>query len=241
MPPARLRPTATFCPPKTFCFAASRRFAASDPGPVPVIAVNGITADAAGAMARLVPLLGCGEEAAALAFDGLAMREEDGAVALALATIGAEEQVHDRLLKGLAAALPPPPADREARRAARRFHVDLGRGGPAEHLARIAAIDAAVCTILSRLLHRGSPIAAAPDAVALLLRIQRDEARHVRVSRTLAGARLSFIALNDLAAGARGALADVLSIAGDAFERLGVDPDLLDRDLRRVPNGLFAA
>lgn len=223
--------------PRSFCFGAPP--GAAEPPTVTPIDIR-LPTLAAEALARLVPLLGCGEEAAALAFDGLAAREHDEAAALALATIGAEEQLHDALLKTLAAALPSPNDDHALRRAARRFHVQLGRGGSAAHLGRIAAIDAAVCTVLARLLRPGTPIARDVAASALFHRILRDEARHVRVSRTLAVARMAGAPLRDLAAGARGALANVLLLAGDAFDALGVDPDGVQRDVARVPNGLFA-
>lgn len=195
----------------------------------------------AAALAVLVPLLGCGEEAAALAFDELAGRENDPVAARMLATIGAEEREHDALLTTLAAALPAVTAESAALRiAARRFHIRLGVGRPAAHLGRIAAIDAAVCTVLARLLRPGNPLAEDAVTARIFGRIHRDEARHVRVSRGLATARLPRAELGDLAAGARIALADILLLAGGAFETLGVDAQALHRDLARVPEGLFA-
>ena len=99
-------------------------------------------ADAA-ALAFLLPLLGCGEEAAALAFDALAAASGSAANRLALAAIAAEERGHDGLIAALTRALPEDPHAAATRRAARRFHVELGRGGASERLARIAATDAA--------------------------------------------------------------------------------------------------
>ena len=195
----------------------------------------------AAALAVLVPVLGCGEEAAALAFDGLAELELDPDAARTLATIGSEERVHDALLTALAAALPEPPEATALRRAARRFHIRLGIGRPAAHLGRIAAIDAGVCTVLSRLLRAGNPLAEDPVTAALFARIRRDEARHVRITRERAMARLRKAELDDLAIGARTALADILLLAGNAFEVLGVDAHSLHRDLSHLPRGLFAA
>ena len=100
--------------------------------------------------------------------------------------------------------------------------------------------DAAVCTILSRLLAAGRPLACEPVVRDVLARIHRDEARHVRLSRALAS-RGSLAGLRDLGYAARSALADVLRLGAAAFDTLGVDPDRLDRDLRRLPDGLFAA
>jgi len=197
-----------------------------------------LTDDAAHALATLVPLLGCGEEAAALAFDALAQTASDDVEHYALRAIAAEEQAHDALLTRLALALPTVDAT-AIRRRTRRFHIELGQGSRTRHLARIAAVDAAVCTILSRLIRVGTPVSADPVVTALLARIRRDEARHVTISRRFAvGAGAG---LRDTGAAARAALADVLTIGGDAFERLAVDPARLFADVRRLPDGLFAA
>lgn len=219
-----------------FCFEESRGREATRRAPCEIV----LRDPHASALALLIPLLGCGEEAAALAFDGLAGRERDAAAAQALAVIGAEEREHDVLLKTLIVALPRVDEAVELQRAARRFHIRLAIGRPAAHLGRIAAIDAAVCTVLARLLRPGNPVTGDPVIAAILARIHRDEARHVRVSRRLAAARLGRTELNELAAGARAALADVLMLAGAAFETLGVGPDALSRDIVRVPDGLFA-
>lgn len=217
-------------PMPAFCFAAAPVAAA---GPRLALRIDDRTAEA---LALLVPVLGCGEEAAALAFDGLAAARDGDAAALR--SIGAEERVHDALLKQVAASLPPPA--RDLRRAARRFHIDLGRGGPALHLARIAAIDAAVCTIFSRLIRARQGIARDPALAAIMARIHRDEARHVRVSRALARAAMPPPALQACGAATRAAMAATLAPAADAFEGLGVDPDPLLRDVARLPDGLFA-
>ncbi len=190
------------------------------------------------ALARLVPLLGCGEEAAALAFDGLAASDGDPACAAALKEIAQEERVHDALLQCLAASLPV--VDTAAlRRAARRFHVDLGRGSSLAHLARIAAIDAGVCTILSRLLRAGSPVADDEAVAAMLKRIRLDEARHVRLSRSIVLARADGRRFEDAAQAAREALANVVMLAADALEDLEVDAARLRFDLAALPHGLL--
>lgn len=195
-------------------------------------------AQSARALAQLVPLLGCGEEAAALAFDGLARRSNDQVARHALRQIAQEETVHDGLLRQLAMSLPE--VDVPGLRAkARRFHINLGRGDDSDHLARIAAIDAGVCMVLSRLLRAGRPISKNSEVTNLLTRIRSDEARHVAISRALAVRSGTPKSLNTLADGARSALADVLSLASDAFETLEVDPDTLSADLRAVPRGLF--
>lgn len=218
------------------CFPGSHRLAVGQPM-LPQIALGD---PQAAALAVLVPLLGCGEEAAALAFDGLAGLERDPVASATLRTIGAEEREHDALLTALVGALPTIEEASALQKAARRFHIRLGVGRPAAHLGRIAAIDAAVCTVLARLLRSGNPLAEDAVTAQIFGRIHRDEARHVRVSRALAMARLPRAELDDLAAGARKALADILLLAGEAFETLGVDAQTLHRELSRVPDGLFA-
>ena len=206
------------------------------PTPLPYFLTT-LEDDQALALATLVPLLGCGEEAAALAFDGLAEGADTSVERYALQGIAAEERVHDILLAQLAASLPAINAT-AIRQKARRFHITLSRGDSGQHLARIAAIDAAVCTILSRLLRAGTPISRDVAIRTMLARIRRDEARHVAISRQIA--RRSSNNVQDTGADARSALADILVIGADAFERLGVDPDQLFKDIRRLPEGLFA-
>lgn len=216
-----------------FCFT-SKAVETHGALPLPV----SLNARSATSLAQLVPLLGCGEEAAALAFDGLARRSDDQVARHALRQIALEESVHDGLLQQLAISLPS--VDTPGLRAkARRFHINLGRGVDSDHLGRIAAIDAGVCTVLSRLLRPGRPVSTSTEVARLLTRIRADEARHVAISRALAVRTAAPKSLNALAEGARNALADVLSLASDAFETLGVDPDQLSADLRSVPRGLF--
>jgi hypothetical protein len=191
-------------------------------------------------LAALLPILGCGEEAATLAFGGLASSvDDDPAGSSALASIARDEEQHDDLITRLRAALPPPPDQRDTLRKARRFHIDLGRGSTAFRLARIAALDSAVCTVLGRLLHRDAALACAPVVHGALSAIWRDEARHVAVSRRLALARADGALLRPLASQAREALADILLLAGTALDALEVDPMVLTRDVRRLPTSLL--
>lgn len=219
---------------KSFCFGGTRGAVFASP-----IKVR-LAERPAQALARLVPLLGCGEEAAAIAFDGLAACEGDPTAAAALRAIAEEERVHDDLLHGLAESLPAVAAA-ALRREARRFHIDLGRGSTLAHLARIAAIDAGVCMILSRLLRPGSPVSGDQAVADMLARIRLDETRHVRLSRSLVLARAEGRQFEDVAHAAREALANVIMLAADAFEDLAVDPARLHADLGALPPGLLRA
>jgi hypothetical protein len=199
-----------------------------------------LTPSAASALATLLPLLGCGEEAAVLGFDRLAVQDSLApASRQALRRIAIDERVHDALLRGLQAALPCQKREVVPPHAARRFHRGLQAGDVATHLARIAGIDAAVCTILSRLLRPGAPLASDAGVAAVLGHIRRDETRHVVISRAIAMALIDRKIASDAAAEARAGLAALLVAGSGPFERLGVDPDRLCRDVRTLPRGLF--
>ncbi len=199
-----------------------------------------LDAKPAAALAALLPLLGCGEEAAAVSFDRLSRADTlDSRLRRILHTIADDERCHDAMLRGLRAALPKAAPDAAVQARARRFHLSLPRGGTVLHLTRIAGLDAAVCTILSRLLRPGSPVARDDAARAVLSHIRRDETRHVIVSRDIALAASGRKEVRDAAAEARDALADLLTSGSDAFEALGVDPDRLLRDIGSLPSGLL--
>jgi hypothetical protein len=218
------------------CFPLARRIDVAVVVPRPLRLATSVV----DALARLLPLLGCGEEAASLAFDGLARSHSDDAAASdALQSIAKEELVHDALLRSLSNSLPPSRGTAEMLAVARRFHVDLGLGDATDHLARITALDSAVCTILARLIGPGKPLAQEGAIVAILHRIGRDEARHVKVSRRLALDRRGSRALREIAAPTRAALSKLLALASDDFEALAVDPDRLRLDLSCLPDGLF--
>ncbi len=218
------------------CFLVPRRLAVVDR-----VLTTALADRPAEALAVLLPMLGCGEEAAAMAFDGLATELADTPVLqAALQAIAAEERIHDLIIQQLEATLPPPVGSKAMLAAARRFHVRLSSGGMALHLARIAALDSAVCSVLSGLLRNGRPLGRDPVTRAALHRIYRDEARHVRVSRNLAMSFGVTRQVMDAAVEARESLANVLALADAAFETLTVDPAVLNRTVRQLPKGLFA-
>jgi hypothetical protein len=192
------------------------------------------------ALANLLPLLGCGEEAATVAFYRLANQDAFAqSTQTALRFIGDEEHVHDALLSDLASALPTAENDIEIRRTARRFHMSLAKGGPVLHLARIAAIDGAVCMMLSRLIAPHARLSDDAAVANLFRRIRNDEARHVAVARGIALSTPDRASLREAGANARSALAMLIAPGADAFDQLGVDPDRLMRDVAQLPNGLL--
>ena len=195
------------------------------------------------ALADVLPLLCCGEEAATIAFGRLAGRADadpaQRAEAVALYMIEAEERTHDALLQQLRTLLPQPADSTALCAAARRFHLRLSARDQTLHLARIVAVDSAVCTILSRLTSPRAALAQDPALVQLFHRIRRDEARHVAITRTIVRERSSGDRLRRSGANARNALAALLGLRGAALDRLCVDPDALIRDVTRLPGGLL--
>jgi hypothetical protein len=207
---------------------------------MPIVPHTPLPSLEAQALADLLPLLACGEEAAALTFHRLSTRSDfDEAAAQTLAAIESEEVRHEAYLGALARQLPLPRHAEQTRRAARQFQLFLGVRDPVQHLARIAAIDAGVCTILSRLARPGQPLAADRAVRMTLRRIHRDEARHVAAARSIALRYANRRDLRDGAAAARQSLAGLLALGGDAFETLKVDPGLLMRDVAGLPDGLL--
>lgn len=192
------------------------------------------------AVAELLPLLACGEEAAAEAFDNLAESAPNACDRALLYAIAREEEHHQTQVAEAALLLPPVEADRAMLRQARHFHAKLGRGTPAQRLASIAAVDAATCLILSRLFRQNSFLATSGSVGTVFRSIHRDEARHVQASRRQA--ILSGVGAANLIAAAdeaRSGLAQLVAMRADSFEVLAIDPDVLIRDVRVTPRALF--
>lgn len=93
--------------------------------------------------------------------------------------------------------------------------------------------------ILAALLEPDRPLAREPAVAAILRRIHRDEAGHVRLSRRLAAAFARRDAIGAVAENARLGLVGVLARRGAAFEDLGVNAERLFVRVVRVPDGLF--
>ena len=194
---------------------------------------------AAEALSELLQVFACGEESAAHAFAHLGSFALDDAARHGLTRVANEELVHERLLRGLRNALPAPAPDRELRRALLRFYHGIAQADIGLHLASIAALDSAVCVILAALLEPDRILAREPAVAAILRRIHRDEAGHVRLSRRLAAELVRGDAIGAVAENARLGLVGVLARRGAQFERLSIDAGRLFVRIAHVPNGLF--
>jgi len=191
------------------------------------------------ALSELLQVFACGEESAALAFAYLGGSPLEDAARRGLARVAEEELIHERLLRGLRAALPAPVPDRELRRALLRFYHGVAQTDIGLHLASIAALDSAVCVILATLLQPGGTLTQEPEVAMALRRIHRDEAGHVRLSRRLATELVHRDAIAAVAENARLALVDVLARRGAEFESLSIDAGRLFARIARVPDRLF--
>jgi len=219
------------------CFAFGRRVARA---PRPVSGVR-LTDGAAEALAELLPLLLCGEESAVLAFGARAARDSlDAAACARLERIRREEVVHGLLLQRLQTALPATVLEPSLRTRMRRFFIMLTDRDPGRYFARIAGLDSAVCIVLGALRGRRSPLGGDAAVAATFARIHRDEARHVDAARGIALAYAPASRGLDAAVETRRHLVELLRARGGAFERLGVDADLLFERLGTVSRGIFA-
>ncbi|MBB4843366.1 hypothetical protein HNP55_001885 [Paucibacter oligotrophus] len=136
-------------------------------------------------LADLLPFLACGEESAAHVFGGSLLAALPAAMGPTLQGIAADERRHAALLEHLQRLLPRP-RERIGSGQLAFFFKRLQTPRAEEHLARVAALDLAVCRLLQPLLRRGAGLAAAPLLHQALCRLRRDEARHVRLARGLA-------------------------------------------------------
>lgn len=137
-------------------------------------------------LADLLPFLACGEESAAHVFGHSLQSAVPASLWPTLDQIAQDEHRHAELLSGLRDELPRPNASISLTRL-KFFFKRLETPDPAEHLARVAALDLAVCRLLQPLLRHGAAISRAPALHAALSQLRADEAGHVRLARRLAG------------------------------------------------------
>lgn len=201
----------------------------------------GLPDAAAQALAELLPVLICGEASAETVFADAAevfSARGDAALATALAGIAGDEKRHAEWLAYLRAGLPAQ-GTTGAARAVTRFLRVLHADDLALHLARVAALDAAVCLVLARACARTAPLAAHPVPLGIFNRIRKDEGRHVRISRRCAHAlSLSPGAAAQAQREVHAQFAELLLPWSDSLETLGIDPAWLrQRFTRRAPAG----
>ncbi len=146
---------------------------------------SGLSAQIALDLANCLPFLACGEESAVHAFSHSLLKDISSEEAKEMQAIAEDELRHARYLESLRCELPAPsihlPVD-----ATSRFFRRLLTKNSAKHFAQIAALDLSVCRLLAPLLHPQAGLRNAPQVREILGAITRDEARHVKVARTMA-------------------------------------------------------
>lgn len=173
-------------------------------------------------LADLLPFLACGEESAAHVFGHSLQSTVPASFWPTLNQIAQDEHRHAELLSGLRDELPRPNASISLTRLI-VFFKRLETPDPAEHLARVAALDLAVCRLLQPLLRHGAAISRAPALYAALSQLRADEAGHVRVTRRMAG-ELGYQPENQVQLNRtlRARLNTLLAPVAPALARLGV-------------------
>lgn len=189
-----------------------------------------LSSEQANALARLLPLLMCGEQSAQLVFNQtLEQYQADSEQALyqQLAEIEADEQFHDLALQQVFAQLPTPNDLSRITRRAQLFFCRLNQTkSKQEHFARIRHLDACVTIIMSAM----AASALGPQHIIsqLFQHIQKDEARHVKISsqyvRLLGGDNKTILAEAQMI---KRELVNLLSSEKTAFETLSVDSQQL--------------
>jgi hypothetical protein len=188
-------------------------------------------------LAELVQILLCGEASAALAFEVLARqrRRQGDAPELidALQRIADDEHEHEQLLLALQRRLPRPSDSVAITMAGTSFFRSLATRDAGEHFTRIAALDSAVCIILSSM-RMSQPLLYA----GALQRIHCDEARHVATAVGYARRLSTTARRTEQAAATRHGLTELLRPRAHCLEALQVDPDRLLHRLRQPPRSL---
>jgi rubrerythrin len=200
-----------------------------------------LTSEQHEALAEFVQVLLYGEQSAVLAFDRMANLSAPAANFRSdLLRIAADERIHHSLLENLAQQLPPPKTDSTTAAAARGFFRRIASRDHGLHLARIVALDSAVCLLVGELRRRRPLLARNPVVLAILTRIHADEARHVAIARGYSSQLTSRETRREAFIATRTRLSALLEHRADALGRLEIDCDRITRALLRVPRNLLA-
>lgn len=175
----------------TACFLSAGPLRASTPARIiakmrPSALSAGLNPGQRQDLADLLPFLACGEESAAHVFGHSLQAAVPARFWPTLKQIAQDEHRHAELLSGLRDELPSPNPSISLTRLI-FFFKRLETPDPAEHLARVAALDLAVCRVLQPLLRHGAAISGAPALHVALSQLRADEAGHVRLARSMAG------------------------------------------------------
>lgn len=186
------------------------------------------------ALARLIPLLLCGEQSAIHVFGNEVERLRGTTWKTSidlLKNIETDEYAHEQALQTVTTRLMEPADIHSIKRKAKHFYISLGNTvGMADHFARVSQLDACVCIIMNAITH--SDLGKSHLIVKLFERIKKDEARHVSVCRKhflQLGGDKNLFKENRHAVSTK--LVKLLMTEANSFEALGIDPDRMFRKM----------
>ncbi|MFA0441859.1 hypothetical protein BCU70_16650 [Vibrio sp. 10N.286.49.C2] len=181
------------------------------------------------ALARLLPLLICGEQSSQWVFHNEVQRQRESNPVLEAAqdfeSIVADEQYHEEALEWVRNSLSEPADIVQIKRRSQRFFASLGVKQSFDiHFAQIACLDALVCRLMLAI-EKGSFDTRHPF-VLLCRAIKQDEAKHVTLSKRHA-ITLGFDSTQwrDFQLNISKRLYELLATERAAFDTIGVNLD----------------
>ncbi|KEQ16216.1 hypothetical protein GZ78_23600 [Endozoicomonas numazuensis] len=187
------------------------------------------------ALARLTPLLLCGEQSAMLVFHNECQRLNFNQTSSlqALQQIEADEFIHEQALQRLQQWLPTPKDIRHIKRQSQIFYARLHKHSKTikEHFMLISQLDACVCVIMSAM---AQAMRHQPEMQSLFKLILEDEARHVYISRVHARSLNSHESDNNRHSDLHNQLIELLSTEKQAFNALNVNTSLLFKRIEEL-------
>ena len=183
------------------------------------------------ALAKLVPLLLCGEQSATLVFHQENQRlRQQSAPMQALLDIEADETLHERALQHLLSSLPRTADQHQIKRRSQRFYAGINQGAVSveAHFMLISQLDTCVCILMNTVAN--SSIKSTPVAELFNL-IKQDEAVHVRVARNHAKALNPKVDQELRQQNLQSDLVNLLKTESASFAKLGINTDKLFKRL----------
>lgn len=180
------------------------------------------------ALARVIPLLLCGEQSASFVFGQENERLSAENVHLAdLKQIEQDELIHERGLQFLHERLPLPEDLNRIKRQSQIFYGAISKqtNNLATHFLLISELDACVCKVLN---HVGSSSLKNTAIGELFTLIKKDEARHVLIAKRHAQT-LGAASTNEYSVGS--SLVELLQTQHQAFLTLQIDAEELYRQI----------
>jgi uncharacterized ferritin-like protein (DUF455 family) len=176
-------------------------------------------------LARIIPLLACGEQSAICVFEKEVSRMKNSGYKSGiqdLQQVVNEEFFHDKLLHNLQIQLPKLNDNNKIKSKAKLFYARIGhQHALSTHFLLISKLDACVCKLLNAM--EKSNLGKNHPVTYLCNIIKKDEAKHVGISRKHSKA----LSKKDQFCNIEADLLNLLQTEASAFEGLGIDFDKL--------------